>query len=117
MRSHFPGIVLGGARFRSLHRCCLSVSGSRIASWLPSFSVEVMHTTNILGITQASNSQLNAMVRTAGCSEKRVSDGKEGRLDTHALKATWFVLTSLWQNGRIFRGILVIQQHHSDSCI
>ncbi|KAI2578575.1 autocrine motility factor receptor, partial [Homo sapiens] len=34
---------------------------SRIASWLPSFSVEVMHTTNILGITQASNSQLNAM--------------------------------------------------------
>lgn len=24
-----------------------------------------MHTTNILGITQASNSQLNAMVRTA----------------------------------------------------
>lgn len=37
--------------------------GSRIASWLPSFSVEVMHTTNILGITQASNSQLNAMVR------------------------------------------------------
>ncbi|XP_009871430.1 PREDICTED: LOW QUALITY PROTEIN: E3 ubiquitin-protein ligase AMFR-like [Apaloderma vittatum] len=35
--------------------------GSRIASWLPSFSVEVMHTTNILGIAQASNSQLNAM--------------------------------------------------------
>ncbi|KAK1163635.1 E3 ubiquitin-protein ligase AMFR-like isoform X1 [Acipenser oxyrinchus oxyrinchus] len=35
--------------------------GSRIASWLPSFSVEVMHTTNILGITQANNSQLNAM--------------------------------------------------------
>lgn len=43
------------------------VSGSRIASWLPSFSVEVMHTTNILGITQASNSQLNAMVRSARC--------------------------------------------------
>lgn len=37
--------------------------GSRIASWLPSFSVEVMHTTNILGIAQASNSQLNVMVR------------------------------------------------------
>ncbi|XP_008309104.1 E3 ubiquitin-protein ligase AMFR [Cynoglossus semilaevis] len=35
--------------------------GSRIASWLPSFSVEVMHTTNILGITQANNSQLMAM--------------------------------------------------------
>ncbi|KAG7275067.1 hypothetical protein CRUP_004833 [Coryphaenoides rupestris] len=34
---------------------------SRIASWLPSFSVEVMHTTNILGIAQANNSQLNAM--------------------------------------------------------
>lgn len=39
-----------------------SPSGSRIASWLPSFSVEVMHTTNILGIAQANNSQLNAMV-------------------------------------------------------
>ncbi|KTF72091.1 hypothetical protein cypCar_00035500 [Cyprinus carpio] len=36
-------------------------SGSRIASWLPSFSVEVMHTTNILSIAQANNSQLNAM--------------------------------------------------------
>lgn len=52
-----------------------SVLGSRIASWLPSFSVEVMHTTNILGIAQASNSQLNAMVRptdrskTAGAGE------------------------------------------------
>lgn len=42
-------------------------SGSRIASWLPSFSVEVMHTTNILGIAQASNSQLNAMVRLLQC--------------------------------------------------
>lgn len=39
-----------------------SFPGSRIASWLPSFSVEVMHTTSILGIAQASNSQLNAMV-------------------------------------------------------
>lgn len=37
-------------------------TGSRIASWLPSFSVEVMHTTNILGIAQANNSQLMAMV-------------------------------------------------------
>ncbi|KTG46226.1 hypothetical protein cypCar_00014486 [Cyprinus carpio] len=36
-------------------------AGSRIASWLPSFSVEVMHTTSILGIAQANNSQLNAM--------------------------------------------------------
>lgn len=35
--------------------------GSRIASWLPSFSVEVMHTTNILGIAQVNNSQLSAM--------------------------------------------------------
>lgn len=40
--------------------------GSRFASWLPSFSVEVMHTTNILGIAQASNSQLNAMVCMEG---------------------------------------------------
>lgn len=38
------------------------LTGSRIASWLPSFSVEVMHTTNILGIAQANNSQLMAMV-------------------------------------------------------
>lgn len=38
-----------------------SLTGSRIASWLPSFSVEVMHTTNILGIAQANNSQLMAM--------------------------------------------------------
>lgn len=41
-------------------RC--SLTGSRIASWLPSFSVEVMHTSNILGIAQANNSQLMAMV-------------------------------------------------------
>lgn len=41
----------------------VSPTGSRIASWLPSFSVEVMHTTNVLGIAQANNSQLNAMVR------------------------------------------------------
>ncbi|XP_072236404.1 E3 ubiquitin-protein ligase AMFR-like isoform X1 [Leuresthes tenuis] len=40
---------------------CVLLSGSRIASWLPSFSVEVMHTTNILGIAQANNSQLTAM--------------------------------------------------------
>lgn len=40
-------------------------TGSRIASWLPSFSVEVMHTTNILGIAQANNSQLMAMVRSS----------------------------------------------------
>lgn len=45
----------------------ISFLGSRIASWLPSFSVEVMHTTNILGIAQASNSQLNAMVRLLYC--------------------------------------------------
>ncbi|KAK2083320.1 hypothetical protein P7K49_038556 [Saguinus oedipus] len=43
------------------HNHFFHFDGSRIASWLPSFLVEVMHTTNILGITQASNSQLNAM--------------------------------------------------------
>ncbi|RXM29470.1 E3 ubiquitin-protein ligase AMFR [Acipenser ruthenus] len=43
------------------HNHFFHFDGSRIASWLPSFSVEVMHTTNILGITQANNSQLNAM--------------------------------------------------------
>ncbi|KFO26970.1 E3 ubiquitin-protein ligase AMFR [Fukomys damarensis] len=48
------------------HNHFFHFDGSRIASWLPSFSVEVMHTTNILGITQASNSQLNAMTRYQG---------------------------------------------------
>ncbi|XP_008935750.1 PREDICTED: E3 ubiquitin-protein ligase AMFR [Merops nubicus] len=43
------------------HNHFFHFDGSRIASWLPSFSVEVMHTTNILGIAQATNSQLNAM--------------------------------------------------------
>ncbi|KAJ8407880.1 hypothetical protein AAFF_G00269240 [Aldrovandia affinis] len=44
------------------HNHFFHFDGSRIASWLPSFSVEVMHTTNILGIaSQANNSQLNAM--------------------------------------------------------
>lgn len=43
------------------HNHFFHFDGSRIASWLPSFSVEVMHTTNILGIAQANNSQLNAM--------------------------------------------------------
>ncbi|KAG8510040.1 E3 ubiquitin-protein ligase AMFR [Galemys pyrenaicus] len=43
------------------HNHFFHFDGSRIASWLPSFSVEVTHTTNILGITQAGNSQLNAM--------------------------------------------------------
>lgn len=51
-----------------LHLVCVSPLplGSRIASWLPSFSVEVMHTTNILGIVHANNSQLNAMVSLTG---------------------------------------------------
>lgn len=44
---------------------CICLTGSRIASWLPSFSVEVMHTTNILGIAQANNSQLMAMVSSS----------------------------------------------------
>ncbi|XP_034445161.1 autocrine motility factor receptor a isoform X1 [Hippoglossus hippoglossus] len=35
--------------------------GSRIASWLPSFSVEVMATTNFLGIAPTTPSQINAM--------------------------------------------------------
>lgn len=43
------------------HNHFFHFDGSRIASWLPSFSVEVMHTTNILGIAQANNSQLLAM--------------------------------------------------------
>ncbi|XP_067104991.1 E3 ubiquitin-protein ligase AMFR [Osmerus mordax] len=43
------------------HNHFFHFDGSRIASWLPSFSVEVMHTTNLLGIAQANNSQLNAM--------------------------------------------------------
>uniref|UniRef100_A0A8C2BTX1 E3 ubiquitin-protein ligase AMFR n=1 Tax=Cyprinus carpio TaxID=7962 RepID=A0A8C2BTX1_CYPCA len=43
------------------HNHFFHFDGSRIASWLPSFSVEVMHTTSILGIAQANNSQLNAM--------------------------------------------------------
>lgn len=61
------------------------VLGSRIASWLPSFSVEVMHTTNILGITQASNSQLNAMVRLAPCF--RWVSNQRGRPDGKARAA------------------------------
>lgn len=68
------------------------VLGSRIASWLPSFSVEVMHTTNILGITQASNSQLNAMVSSLFWG---VIDGGERRKSmracavcTHAVPST-----------------------------
>ncbi|KAJ8247258.1 hypothetical protein GJAV_G00244230 [Gymnothorax javanicus] len=43
------------------HNHFFHFDGSRIASWLPSFSVEVMHTTNIMGIAQSNNSQLNAM--------------------------------------------------------
>jgi hypothetical protein len=36
-----------------------------------------MHTTNILGITQASNSQLNAMVRTVNFFKKRILKKKK----------------------------------------
>ncbi|XP_038136982.1 E3 ubiquitin-protein ligase AMFR-like [Cyprinodon tularosa] len=43
------------------HNHFFHFDGSRIASWLPSFSVEVMHTNNILGMAQANNSQLMAM--------------------------------------------------------
>lgn len=73
--------------------CCAGfwfVLGSRIASWLPSFSVEVMHTTNILGITQASNSQLNAMVRAPDCCWELVR-GQEGlrALGHMAVQCVW----------------------------
>ncbi|KAM9351965.1 E3 ubiquitin-protein ligase AMFR [Symphorus nematophorus] len=37
--------------------------GSRIASWLPSFSVEVMATTNFLGVAPTSPSQINTMAQ------------------------------------------------------
>ncbi|XP_065589540.1 E3 ubiquitin-protein ligase AMFR [Cyrtonyx montezumae] len=56
-----PVAVAEGRPRMNQHNHFFHFDGSRIASWLPSFSVEVMHTTNILGITQASNSQLNAM--------------------------------------------------------
>ena len=70
------------------------VSGSRIASWLPSFSVEVMHTTNILGITQASNSQLNAMVRSARCFQKELIN-QDGRRSWRACAVCVTQLDSL----------------------
>lgn len=56
-----PVVVAEGRPRLNHHNHFFHFDGSRIASWLPSFSVEVMHTTNILSITQASNSQLNAM--------------------------------------------------------
>ncbi|XP_062922755.1 autocrine motility factor receptor a [Mobula hypostoma] len=56
-----PVPVVDGRPHLNHHNHFFHFDGSRIASWLPSFSVEVMHTTNILGITQANNSQLNAM--------------------------------------------------------
>ncbi|XP_062997381.1 E3 ubiquitin-protein ligase AMFR isoform X2 [Elgaria multicarinata webbii] len=56
-----PVAVVEGRPHLNQHNHFFHFDGSRIASWLPSFSVEVMHTTNILGIAQASNSQLNAM--------------------------------------------------------
>ncbi|XP_070763731.1 E3 ubiquitin-protein ligase AMFR [Enoplosus armatus] len=37
--------------------------GSRIASWLPSFSVEVMATTNFLGVAPTNSSQINTMAQ------------------------------------------------------
>lgn len=38
----------------------------------------MMHTTNILGIAQASNSQLNAMVRSAAAPDGCESEGLDG---------------------------------------
>ncbi|KAM8946381.1 E3 ubiquitin-protein ligase AMFR isoform 1-T1 [Pelodytes ibericus] len=58
-----PLTVTEGRSRLNHHNHFFHFDGSRFASWLPSFSVEVMHTTNILGIAQASNSQLNAMAR------------------------------------------------------
>ncbi|XP_018420377.1 PREDICTED: E3 ubiquitin-protein ligase AMFR isoform X1 [Nanorana parkeri] len=58
-----PITVTEGRPRLNHHNHFFHFDGSRFASWLPSFSVEVMHTTNILGIAQASNSQLNAMAR------------------------------------------------------
>ncbi|XP_058011008.1 E3 ubiquitin-protein ligase AMFR [Ahaetulla prasina] len=56
-----PVAAAEGRPHLNQHNHFFHFDGSRIASWLPSFSVEVMHTTNLLGIAQASNSQLNAM--------------------------------------------------------
>ncbi|XP_075045038.1 E3 ubiquitin-protein ligase AMFR isoform X1 [Mixophyes fleayi] len=58
-----PLTVTEGRPRLNHHNHFFHFDGSRFASWLPSFSVEVMHTTNLLGIAQASNSQLNAMAR------------------------------------------------------
>ncbi|CAH2324501.1 E3 ubiquitin- ligase AMFR isoform X1 [Pelobates cultripes] len=58
-----PLTVADGRTRLNHHNHFFHFDGSRFASWLPSFSVEVMHTTNILGIAQASNSQLNSMAR------------------------------------------------------
>lgn len=98
------------------------LSGSRIASWLPSFSVEVMHTTNILGITQASNSQLNAMVRT-GCSGEGTEGGRgadrggKGSGVGEGSGACACASASPWENGWAFRGIAVTFWGSSDSCV
>ncbi|XP_072837056.2 E3 ubiquitin-protein ligase AMFR [Pogona vitticeps] len=56
-----PVAVAEGRPHLNQHNHFFHFDGSRIASWLPSFSVEVMHTTSLLGIAQTSNSQLNAM--------------------------------------------------------
>ncbi|XP_056679567.1 LOW QUALITY PROTEIN: E3 ubiquitin-protein ligase AMFR-like, partial [Monodelphis domestica] len=56
-----PVAAAEGRPHLNQHNHFFHFDGSRIASWLPSVSVEVMHTTNILDITQTSNSQLNAM--------------------------------------------------------
>ncbi|XP_063294800.1 E3 ubiquitin-protein ligase AMFR isoform X1 [Pelobates fuscus] len=58
-----PLTVADGRTRLNHHNHFFHFDGSRFASWLPSFSVEVMHTTNILGIAQATNSQLNSMAR------------------------------------------------------
>lgn len=83
--------------------------GSRIASWLPSFSVEVMHTTNILGITQASNSQLNAMVRSTN--RFTTVDDRRGADRVCSVSA------ALGRGSRIFRAIVSTHWDRLNSCV
>ncbi|XP_071391045.1 E3 ubiquitin-protein ligase AMFR-like [Centroberyx affinis] len=55
-----------GADNRALlnqHNHFFHFDGSRFASWLPSFSVEVMATTGILGLAPTGRSQLNTMAQ------------------------------------------------------
>lgn len=84
---------------QSIFKCTHFLTGSRIASWLPSFSVEVMHTTNILGIAQANNSQLTAMVSSCLQSVDIVDFRRDGNTDCSLRRIKSFFLDtndSLW---------------------